>query len=80
MLDPKRMWYDATEVMMQNIDELSRIVGDKQVRYRHEAYRDRLNRYPVRRWIGTRLVRFGESIRGCEASHTAPAPFGQSLP
>lgn len=58
---------------MQNADEIDRVIRDRQVRYRHEAYRSRTSGHPVRRWIGARLVRFGESIRGPEGDGIAPA-------
>ncbi|MDQ3442569.1 MAG: hypothetical protein M3490_03050 [Chloroflexota bacterium] len=48
--------------MMQNVDELGQAIHDRQIRYRHEAYRDQFVSHPVRRWIGTHLVGFGESI------------------
>ncbi len=61
------------EVTMQNIDELGRVIRDKQVRYRHEAYRGRFTSHPVRRWIGTHLVQFGESILGQDGDQTVPS-------
>ncbi len=57
---------------MHNVDELDRVIRDRQVRYRHEAYRGRSSGHPVRRWIGSRLVRFGESIRGPEHNPSSP--------
>lgn len=57
---------------MQNVDELGRAIHDRQVRYRHEVYRQRLASHPVRRWIGTRLIGFGESILAHDAGETQP--------
>ncbi|MDQ3655669.1 MAG: hypothetical protein M3457_11395 [Chloroflexota bacterium] len=58
---------------MQNVDEIGRVIRDKQMRYRHEAYRARFTSHPVRRWIGTRFVQFGVSILDQDCGHTAPS-------
>ncbi|MBA3275328.1 MAG: hypothetical protein H0T72_06005 [Chloroflexia bacterium] len=58
---------------MQNVDELGRVIRERHVRYRHEAYRARLTAHPIRRWVGTQLVHFGESIRGHESIQTPPS-------
>jgi len=49
---------------MLHPDELAQAVRDKQLRYRHEAYRGRIGSRPHRDRVGTRLITLGESIRG----------------
>ncbi|CAN5772232.1 hypothetical protein BH20CHL3_BH20CHL3_08890 [soil metagenome] len=49
--------------MMYSV-ELTQEIQDKQVRYRHEAYRGRFGSRPLRRRIGIQLILFGEALRG----------------
>jgi len=68
--------------MMLNMDEVERAIRDRQVRYRHEAYRGRFISHPVREWLGDRLVALGETMRGRppEASVTAAERLPHGYP
>ncbi len=57
---------------MQNLDELDRAIRDRQVRYRHEAYRGRSRSHPAREWLGDRLVTLGEAMRGQPRDSSVP--------
>ncbi len=50
--------------------ELTQAVTDKQLRYRHQAYLDHLDRRTLSNRIGLRLIQLGNALNGTQPTRT----------